>query len=108
MLRGPGGSTIVTPTPVPVRENRLLPPGGPIEAPQPEARTTPPELVRPAVFPMKARLVTVQAFEALSLTELSIEVNVWLSDAEEKDILDWELGVDPLTGYPRFVILYTE
>jgi hypothetical protein len=119
--------------------------GGPVEEPQPEPRTTPPELQRPNVFPIKARLVSLQAFEndpavvdstlltiqheagndeitysgrlvdtfnvttgALESVGLATQVTVWLEQGEEKDMIDWELSVDPVTGYPRFLILWTE
>ena len=114
-----------------------------IEEPQPETRTFPPQLVRPGVFPIKARIVKLQAFEndpdvvddallqfkkdydnddlayagrlvdtvvagTVTAIGLCTQVNDWLSDAEEKDILDWELSQDAMTGYPRLLILYTE
>ena len=118
---------------------------GDIEDTRPEPRSAVPELVRGGVFPIKARLVKLQAFEndpavidevllkfraalgdetlvyagslvntintetgALLAIGLAQQVNEWLLTAEEIDMLDYEMSVDPLTGFPRFLILYTE
>jgi len=117
-----------------------------VEDPRPEPRTAVPELVRGGVFPIKARLVKLLAFEntppavgevasvpggtadptselpysgkltnrlnpdtaALEAIGLAQQVNEWLLTAEEIDMLDWELSQDAITGYPRFLIIYTE
>ncbi len=92
---------------------------GPIERPVPEDRPLPPIVDRPAPFPIKKRIVKIIAFSGPlgsadgvtgEVTGLGLIVNVrtWLDESDEKDILDWELGVDPLTGDGRFIILYTE
>ena len=118
---------------------------GDVEDTRPEPRTAVPELVRGGVFPIKARLVKLLAFEndpnvvdeqllifrdtlgdntltysgalvnrvnpdtgALTAIGLAQQVNEWLLLAEEIDMLDWELSQDAITGYPRFLIIYTE
>jgi len=125
---------------------------GDVEDTRPEPRTAVPELVRGGVFPIKARLVKLLAFEnifpgyeedgvtikagsvpggtadptsglpysgkitntlnlktsALEAIGLAQQVNEWLLVAEEIDLLDWELSQDAITGYPRFLIIYTE
>jgi hypothetical protein len=111
--------------------------GQEIEATRPEPRSAVPELVRGGVFPVKARIVKLQSFEndpndgigdltrglpwsgkltstvdvttgAVTAIGLAQQVNDWLLMAEEKEMLDWELSQDAITGYPRFLILYTE
>lgn len=93
--------------------------GGPIERPVPEDRPLPRVVDRPAPFPIKKRLVKIVVFAGpLGTTDaatgevtgagLIVNVRAWLDVSDEKDILDWELSVDALTGDGRFVILYTE
>lgn len=93
--------------------------GGPIERPVPEDRPLPPIVDRPAPFPIKKRLVKIVAFEGelgsvdgvtgeVTGAGLIVNVRAWLDVSDEKDILEWELSVDPLTGDGRFIILYTE
>lgn len=45
---------------------------------------------------------------ALEGIGLATQVNRWLVQANEIDIVDWELDQNAATGYPRFLILYTE
>ncbi|KKM73667.1 hypothetical protein LCGC14_1408120 [marine sediment metagenome] len=93
--------------------------GGPIERAIPEERRLPPIVDRPAPFPIKKRLIEIVAFAGplgtvdgvtgeVTGAGLIVNVRAWLDVSDEKDILDWELSVDPLTGDGRFIILYTE